>query len=70
LKNFLRRRPQISVGNPEGLSPSRARGFTPESVAQFFLIYVPAMDTNIILQDFTTVTKPASLLYSTNARKY
>ena len=36
LKNFLRRRPQISVRTPEGLSLSRARGFTPESVAQFF----------------------------------
>ena len=28
----------------EGLSLSRARGFTPESVTQFFLIYEPAMD--------------------------
>jgi hypothetical protein len=45
LKNFLRRRPQISVRTPEGLSLSRARGFTPESVAQFFFIYEPAMDT-------------------------
>ena len=36
LKNFLRRHPQISDRNPEGLSLSRARGFTPESVAQFF----------------------------------
>jgi len=27
LKNFLRRHPQISVKNPEGLSLSRARGF-------------------------------------------
>ena len=36
LKNFLRHHPQISVRNPEGLSLSRARGFTPESVAQFF----------------------------------
>jgi hypothetical protein len=33
LKNFLRRHP---VRTPEGLSLSRARGFTPESVAQFF----------------------------------
>jgi hypothetical protein len=38
LKNFLRRHPQISVRTPEGLSLSRARGFTPESVAQFFQI--------------------------------
>jgi len=29
--------PQISVRTSEGLSLSRARGFTPESVAQFFL---------------------------------
>ena len=45
LKNFLRRHPQISLRTPEGLSLSRARGFTPESVAQFFEIYEPAMDT-------------------------
>jgi len=44
LKNFLRHHPQISVRTPEGLSPSRARGFTPGSVAQFFEIYKPAMD--------------------------
>jgi len=37
LKNFLRRRPQISVRTHEGLSLSRERGFTPESVAQFIL---------------------------------
>jgi len=36
LKNFLRRHPQISVRTPKVLSLSRARGFTPESVAQFF----------------------------------
>jgi len=36
LKNFLHRHPQISVRTPEGLSLSRSRGFTPESVAQFF----------------------------------
>ena len=36
LKNFLRRHPEISVRTPEGLSHSRVRGFTPESVAQFF----------------------------------
>jgi len=35
-KNFLRRHPQISVRTPEGFSLSRARGFTLESVAQFF----------------------------------
>ena len=37
LKNFLCRHSQISVRNPEGFSLSRARGFTPESGAQFFL---------------------------------
>jgi len=37
LKNFLRCHPQISVRTPKGLSLSRARGFTPESLAQFFL---------------------------------
>jgi hypothetical protein len=37
MKNFVRHHPAISVRNPEGLSLSRARGFTPESVAQFFL---------------------------------
>jgi len=36
LKNFLRHHPQISVRTPEGLSFSRAKGVTPESVAQFF----------------------------------
>jgi hypothetical protein len=36
MKNSLRRHPEISVRTPEGLSLSRARGFTPESVAQFF----------------------------------
>jgi hypothetical protein len=36
LKNFLRHHPQISARTPEGLSLSRVRGFTPESVAQFF----------------------------------
>ena len=45
VENFLRRHPQISVRTPEGLSISRARGFTPESVAQFFDIYEPAMNT-------------------------
>ena len=34
LKNFLCRHPKISVRTPEGLS--RARGFSPESVAHFF----------------------------------
>ena len=36
LKKFLRRHPQISVRTPEGLSFSRARGFTPKLGAQFF----------------------------------
>jgi len=44
LKNFPRRHPQISVRTPEGISLSRARGFTPESVAQFFEIYEIAME--------------------------
>jgi len=71
LKNFLRRHPQISVRTPEDLSLSRARGFTPDTVAHFFFKSVNQQWTpfNIILQDFTTVTKPASLLYSTNTRK-
>jgi len=45
LKNFLCRNPQISVRTPEGFLLSRVRGFTPESVTQFFEIYEPAMDT-------------------------
>ena len=67
LKNFLRRHPQISVRTPEGLSLSRTGGFTPESVAQFFFKSTNPQWTpfSIILQDFTTATKPASLLYST-----
>jgi hypothetical protein len=36
LKTFLRHHPDFSVRTPEVLSLSRARGFTPESVAQFF----------------------------------
>jgi len=36
LKNSLRRHSQISVTTPEGLSLSKAKGYTPESVAQFF----------------------------------
>jgi len=67
LKNFLRRHPQISVRNPEGLSLSRVRGFTPEPVAQFFKSTNPQWTPfNIILQDFTIATKPTALLYSTN----
>jgi hypothetical protein len=45
LKNVLRRHPEISVRTPEDLSLSRARGFTPDSVARFFLIYEPAKYT-------------------------
>ena len=67
LKNFLSRHPQISVRTPEGLSLSRARGFTPEPVAQFFISTNPQWTPfNIILQDFTNATKTISLLYSTN----
>jgi len=36
LKIFLRFHLQISVRTPEDLSLSRARGFAPDSVAQFF----------------------------------
>jgi hypothetical protein len=43
-KNFLCH-PEISVRTPEGLSLSRVRGFTPESVPQLFEIYEPAMNT-------------------------
>ena len=71
LKKFLHRHSQISVRTTEGLSLSRARGFTPESVAQFFKSTNPQRTPfNIILQEFTTATKPASLLYSINTRKY
>jgi hypothetical protein len=45
LKNFLCHYPEISVRTPEGLTLSRARVFTPESVAQFFEIHEPAMGT-------------------------
>ena len=61
LKIFLRGQPQISVRTPEDLSLSRARGFTPELLAQLFKSTNPQWTPfNIILQDFTTVTKPAS----------
>jgi hypothetical protein len=71
LKTFLRRHPQNSVRTTEGLSLSRATGFTSESVAHFFKSTNPQWTPfNIILQDFTTATKPASLFDSTNARKY
>jgi hypothetical protein len=46
LRKFISHHPQISVRSPDILSLSRARGFTPETVAQFFFsIYEPAMDT-------------------------
>jgi len=71
LKNFLRHHPQISVRNPEGLSLSRARDFTPESVAQFLkTTNLQWTSLSIILKGFTISTKAASLLYSTNTRKY
>jgi hypothetical protein len=72
LKNFQRRHPEISVRTPEGLSLSRARGFTTESVGQFFFKSTNPQWTpfNVILQDVTTATKPASLLNSTNTQKY
>ena len=38
LKNFLRRHPKLSVTTSECLSLSRARGFTPESVAQILYL--------------------------------
>jgi hypothetical protein len=61
LKNFLHRNPQISVRTPEGLSLSRARDFTPESVAQVFFKRTNPQWTpfDTILQDFTNATKPA-----------
>jgi len=37
LKNFVCHHTEISVRTPEGQSHSRVRGFTPESIAQFFL---------------------------------
>jgi len=39
MKHFLRHHQEISVRTPEGISLSRARIFTPESVAQFFNPY-------------------------------
>jgi hypothetical protein len=45
LQIFLRRHPQISVRTPEVFSLSRAKSFTPESLAQFFKSTKPAMDT-------------------------
>jgi len=71
MKNFLRRHQEISVRTPEGLSLSTARDFTPESVVQSFKSTNPLHTPFcIILQDVTIVTKPASLLHSTNTRKY
>jgi hypothetical protein len=56
LKNFLRHHQETSVITPEGLSLSRARGFSPESIAQFFksmnLQWTPF---NIILQDLRQI---------------
>jgi len=40
LKNFLRCNLQISARTPEGLSLPSARGFIPESVAQFFFLSI------------------------------
>ena len=65
LKNFLRRHPQISVRTPEVLPLSRARGFTPASVANFLkstnLQWTPL---NIMRQDLIIAMRPASLLYT------
>jgi hypothetical protein len=57
LKKFLRRHPEISVITPEGLSLSRARGFTVESLAQFLKSTNPQWTPfNTILQNVTTAT--------------
>jgi len=58
MKNFLRRHQEISFRTPEGLSLSRARGFTPESAAQFFKSTNPLRTPfYIILLDLTIATK-------------
>jgi hypothetical protein len=63
LKHFLSRHPEILARSPEGPSLSKARGFIPESVAQVLKSTNPQWTPfNIILQDFKTATKSASLL--------
>ena len=56
MKNFLRRHQEIAVTSPEGLRSQRARGFTPESVAQYFFKSKNphCAPFNTILQDVTS----------------
>jgi len=72
LKNFLSYHQEISVRTPDGLSLSRVRCFTSLSVAQFFEINEPAMDTvqHNPARLYKIQRKTASLLYSINTRKY
>ena len=70
-KNFLPRHQEILVTTPESLH-SQERGVS--LLNQQFSIFKSTNPLctpfNIILQDFKIATKPASLLYSTNTRKY
>ena len=71
LKNFLHRRQEISVITPEGLhSQERGASFQNQYLSIFKSTNPLCTPFNIILQDFTIAMKPASLLYSTNIRKY
>jgi len=67
LKNFLRRHQEISVTNPEVLRSQKQGVSLLNQQLGIFKSTNPLCATfNIILQDFTIATKPASLLYSTN----
>jgi hypothetical protein len=71
LKNFLCCHQEISVTTPEALQ-SQERGVS--LLKQYLSIFKSTNPLckpfNIIQQDFAIATKPASLLYSTNTRKY
>ena len=67
LKKFLRRRQEISVTTPEGLhSQERGASLLNQQFSIFKSMNPICTPLNIILQDFTIATKPASLLYSTH----
>jgi len=71
LKNFLRCQQETTVTTPEVLQ-SQKRGvlLLNQQLSIFKSTNPLCTPFNIILQDFTIATKPASLLYSTKTRKY
>ena len=70
LKYFLCHQQEISVTNIEGLhSQERGVSLLNQQLSTFKSKSPLCTPFNIILQEFTIATKPASLLYSTNTQK-